>query len=113
MNWKAINSSCPHCRSTDFSHMLLKRLSSKIGELKVYCTNKQHGCRSILKIAEYEGHLSLVNAKGCQYIKLSCKNRCGCMIFRGNMDKHLREECPNRPLASVGAAMNVTCSDTP
>ena len=96
LNWKAINSSCPHCRNTDFSHMLLKRLSSKIGELKVYCANKQHGCRSILKITEYEGHLSLFNAKGCQYVKLSCENRCGSMIFRGNMDKHLREECLNR-----------------
>ena len=96
LKWKAINSSCPHCRSTDFSHMLLKRQSSKIGELKVYCANKQHGCRSILKITEYEGHLSLFNAKGCQYVKLSCENRCGSMIFRGNMDQHLIEECPNR-----------------
>ena len=76
LNWKAINSSCPHCRCTDFSHMLLKRLSNKIGELKVYCANKQHGCRSILKITEYGGHL-LVNAKGCQYVKLSCENTCG------------------------------------
>ena len=96
LDWKAINSSCPHCRCTDFTHMLLKRPSSKIGELKVYCANKQYGCRSILKIAEYEDHLSLVNAKGCQYVKLSCENKCGSMIFRGNMDQHLIEECPNR-----------------
>ena len=95
LNWKAINSSCPHCRCTDFSHMLLKRLSNKIGELKVYCANKQHGCRSILKITEYGGHL-LVNAKGCQYVKLSCENTCGNISGGGGGGGGGQYETPKR-----------------
>ena len=51
--WQKKNRLCPHCRSEEFSTILLKQRSRKIGELKVYCPNKQHGCKEELKIAEY------------------------------------------------------------
>ena len=97
---------CPHCRSTDFSTILLKQKSRKVGELKVYCLNKRHGCKAELKISEYENHLRQLNplsastAEVCQYIEVNCPNQCtAIMIFLGEVKKHLLKECPRRSVA--------------
>ena len=94
--WSRRNSSCPHCRSTDFSTIFRKQVNRKVGELKVYCPNKQHGCTAELKISEYEGHLSLANNKGCSYVELDCPNKCLAKVFRGEMGVHTREKCSRR-----------------
>ena len=90
------NSRCPHCRSTDFSTIFRKQINRKVSELKVYCPNKQHGCKAELKISEYEGHLSLANNKGCSYVELDCPNKCLAKVFRGEMGVHTWEKCPRR-----------------
>ena len=94
--WCMKNKTCPHCRSTDFSTILLKQKTRKVGQLKVYCPNKQHGCKAELKISEYDGHLSLANNKGCSYVLLDCPNDCKAKVFRGEMETHIREKCPKR-----------------
>ena len=83
--WLVKNKACPHCRSTGFSHMFMRRTEEKVGELKVYCPNKQHGCTGTLKLVEREEHLSPTNDGGCLYIKLECPNRCLAEIFHGEM----------------------------
>ena len=93
--WSRRNRTCPHCRSTGFSTMFRKQINRKINELKVYCPNKQHGCKAELKISEYDGHLSLAN-KGCSYVELDCPNKCLAKVFRGEMEVHTREKCPKR-----------------
>ena len=71
-------------------------MNRKVGELKVYCPNKQHGCKAELKISEYEGHLTLANNKGCSCVELDCPNKCLAKVFRGEMEVHTREKCPRR-----------------
>ena len=94
--WRKKNKTCPHCRSTDFSSMLLKQTCRKVGELKVYCSNKRHGCKAELKISEYESHLSTTNDKGCSYVQLDCPNDCKAKEFRGAMETHTQKKCPKR-----------------
>ena len=96
--WSMKNKSCPLCRSEDFSTILLKQKSRKIGELKVYCPNKQHGCKEELKIVEYADHLSATNDKGCLYTVLNCPIKCEAKVFRGEMEQHTQAECPRRPV---------------
>ena len=94
--WLVDNNSCPHCRSEDFMHMLLRQKSRKIGELKVYCPNKQHGCKAVLKMSDYGSHLSAANEEGCVYVKVGCPNDCAAVVFRGEIDAHVQDECPKR-----------------
>ena len=84
--WCRNNKTCPHCRSTDFSTIFRKQINRKVGELKVYCPNKQHGCKAELKISEYDS----------SYVELDCPNKCLAQVFRGEMGVHTREKCPRR-----------------
>ena len=97
--WWKKNQSCPHCRSTDFEKVLLKQKSRRIGNLKVYCPNKKHGCDSILKITECDNHLSTANAEGCLYIEVSCPNKCKIKVFRGDLKDHTEKQCCRRQVA--------------
>ena len=99
--WSQNDNTCPHCRSTDFSHMLLKQQSRKIGELKVYCPNKKHGCKSVLKISECGDHLSATNDKGCSYVKLNCPFNCKTEVFRADMASHTQKQCPKRCVTCI------------
>ena len=94
--WLLKNNACPHCRSTNFTHVLMQQTSRKAKELKVYCPNRQHGCKTVLKVSECEEHLATTNAKGCLYIKLNCPNDCKAELFRGEMETHTKKECPRR-----------------
>ena len=94
--WLEDNTSCPHCRSSGFSYMLMKQSNRKVGELKVYCLNKHHGCKAELKISEYHNHLSTANHKGCAYVQLDCPNNCSAKVFRGKMLEHQQKLCPKR-----------------
>ena len=76
--------------------MLMKQTKRKIGELKVYCSNKQHGCQAELKVSDYEGHLSTTNKEGCLYVKVACPNDCQNLVFRCGMKGHVEGECPKR-----------------
>ncbi len=93
--WWEKNKSCPHCRSPNFETVLLRQKSRKVGELKVYCPNKQYGCKFILKINGYDNHLSTTNTEGCQYITQSCP-KCKLKVFRGSLTMHTKEQCPRR-----------------
>ena len=97
--WLLKNKTCPHCRSANFSHIFMHPTSRKIGNLKVYCPNKQHGCKVALKISEYEQHLSTTDDRGCLYVKLKCQNNCTAEVFRGEMLTHIWNECPKRLVA--------------
>ena len=91
--WLKCNKTCPHCRSTDFSHMLMQRPIRKIGELKMYCLNKKHGCKCVHKVSESEKH-----TEECQYQMINCL-KCDSLVLRGCMKKHTKELCPRRPVS--------------
>ena len=104
--WLEDNTSCPHCRSSGFSHMLMKQTNRKVGEVKVYCPNKHHGCKAELKISEHQNHLSTANDKGCAYVELDCPNNCSAKVFRGKMLEHQQKLCPKRIVSCAYCKLN-------
>ncbi len=94
--WMTKNKTCPHCRNTKFAYMHSMRQEDRISKLLVYCANKVHGCKSTLKISEYQHHLSVDNPQGCFFTKLPCLIQCGANLFRGDLDKHCKAKCPKR-----------------
>ncbi|KAK6183115.1 hypothetical protein SNE40_010654 [Patella caerulea] len=61
----------------------------EILNLKVYCTNKEHGCNHVDTLRKIQAHLSQ-----CQYQVAKCPNA-GCTekILKENYDKHIKS-CP-------------------
>ena len=94
--WLQRKNACPHCRSRNYTHVLMQQTNRKIRELKVYCPNKQHGCKNTLKISECEEHLSTTDDKGCLYVKLKCPNSCSIEVIRKEMKTHTEKDCPRR-----------------
>ncbi len=84
------------CRNTKFSYMHSMRQEDRISKLLVYCANKTHGCKSTLKVSEYQHHLSVDNAQGCFFTKLPCPIQCGADLFRGDLDNHRKAKCFKR-----------------
>lgn len=103
---KSLESSkaCPYCHSRTFSYMLMSQKSSEMADMKlqVCCPNKAHGCKCVLKISDYDAHLSSTNNGGCLYAKLNCPNGCNALVFRGDMADHRQRICPNRSPAQNG-----------
>ena len=95
--WQGQNESCPHCRSTGYAHMLMKQTIRKVGELKLYCPNKKHGCLAIVKVSEYNAHLG--DPQGCQYVEMKCSYLCNSTVFRCHMADHQAYHCVRRPFS--------------
>ena len=87
--------SCPHCRKVNFAHIVSKPLQRKINELKVFCSNRDKGCKAILNLEELKSHLLVSNDFGCDYVSIPCSNECGQLAFRGEMDSH-QKKCTKR-----------------
>ena len=95
--WLRRDQSCPHCRSTNFSTILLKQKSRRAEALKVYCPNKRHGCKAELKVSGFQSHLSAALSKGgCPYALLDCPYNCKAKLFRCEMKTHRQAKCPRR-----------------
>lgn len=84
---------CPHCREVDFVHIVSKPLKRKINELKVFCSNRDKGCKDTLNLEELKSHL--LHTSGCGYVSIPCWNECSQSVFRGEMDLHLKR-CTKR-----------------
>ena len=87
------NFTCPNCRkkiaNNYFKDINTKR---KIRQLKVYCTNKENGCRYKGELKDLEGHLT-----NCLYQIIKCPNQCDVLtVQRHHLQHHLKEDCPNR-----------------
>ena len=82
--------SCPHCRNTDFVHILDKQTRREIDELKVYCPRRPHGC-------VWEGELCLLKSheKDCSFTTVKCPH-CSMSIPRKDLESHSTTACPLR-----------------
>ena len=102
--WKEINGSarCPVC-GTEFEdnsiiddfrmtqNYLVERV---IKSLKVYCTNKEKGCKWQGELMNINNHLG--NSDGCQFDEVKCSNECGKMMQRQYLTSHVETDCPCR-----------------
>ena len=83
---------CPHCRSTNFSHIRYLPLKRKINDLQVYCSNWKYGCTTITSVNGLDDHLS-----ECPYTTVKCSYKCGQALFRKDLTDHTKNKCQYRP----------------
>ena len=88
-------SQCPSCGQTDFSAFLHQKYKAKISALRIRCTMKVQGCEWIGELKQLEEHLDIAEGD-CMYVTVDCPQNCENQVQKLNMDKHIKEECPNR-----------------
>ena len=84
------NARCPNPRG--FKMFRNKQIERTVNELKVYCTNKSKGCNWQYKVGEITIHL----ARNCQFEDIECTNKCGQMVQRQHLSRHVINDCPSR-----------------
>ena len=95
--------SCPHCRAkgSGFNHFLDKKLKREISELKIWCSNKDKGCKWRNELQSLEKHIK--SADGCGYVKVECTimfEECP-KILRKDLDEHVRNTCEYRSVTCI------------
>ena len=84
------NARCPNPRG--FKMFKNKQIERTVNELKVYCTNKSKGCSWQDKVCEITIHLT----RNCQFEDIECTNKCGQMVQRQHLSRHVISDCPSR-----------------
>ena len=100
--------SCPHCRAkgSRFKHFLDKKLKREISELKIWCSNKDKGCKWRDKLQNLKKHIK--SDDGCGYVEIKCPNcpelfllkKCPKML-RKDLDEHIRNTCEHRSVTCM------------
>ncbi|XP_064389731.1 TNF receptor-associated factor 4-like [Halichondria panicea] len=85
--------SCPHCRSDAFTHIIDKSKQREINELHVECPNKEYGCEEHITRGDLKKHMTK-----CTHVTIQCTNKCEDIMFRKDLDEHLREHCQSRKI---------------
>lgn len=81
------NHSCPHCRETEFSHLLDKSVERQVKKLKVNCEYSRDGCSWVGELCYLESH-----CKKCDYGLTSC-SECSDKIKQQDLSDHLAKHC--------------------
>lgn len=84
------NARCPNPRGLKMFRN--KQIERTVNELKVYCTNRSKGCGWQDRVSEIPLHL----ARNCQFEDVECTNKCGHMIQRQQLSRHVSNECQSR-----------------
>ena len=92
--------SCPHCRAkgSGFNHFLDKKLKREISELKIWCSNKDKGCKWRDELQNLEKHIK--SDDGCSYVEVKCPQAISFIkcpkLLRKDLDEHIRNTCKYR-----------------
>ncbi len=90
---------CPLCNSPDFTTFLHKGVAREVNALRVYCPKKAQGCDWQGELGQVDRHLNpTANSRGCGFVMVECKYRCGGMFERRVIDSHEAEDCAKRPI---------------
>ena len=110
---KAANKPCPCCKAERFEKFADKRLKQTLYEFKVYCTNKEQGCKWIGELRQLDKHLNsnpsqekqlegciyvYIYVYICQYIKVKC-HHCSKLVHRSHIQIHQSKQCLRRPFS--------------
>ena len=100
---KKDNKPCPCCNSKDFDKFEDKRLKRSLYEFKVYCTNKQQGCKWEGELGELDNHLNSNPGQqnqldGCQFMQINCLH-CEELFLRSDIQLHQETACLKRPFS--------------
>ena len=95
------NNPCPLCNEPGFTTFLHKGVTREVNALKIYCPNKPQGCDWQGELGQVEKHLNPEDEsreKGCGFVMVECKYKCGNNLQRQMIAKHETEECPKLPI---------------
>uniref|UniRef100_A0A7E4W4J1 RING-type E3 ubiquitin transferase n=1 Tax=Panagrellus redivivus TaxID=6233 RepID=A0A7E4W4J1_PANRE len=84
---------CPECAAIIEHEKTTpdKTLQRRIRKLGVQCTYKDNGCPWQGELRQLESHTSL-----CEFADSLCPNGCGTLIAKGDLDRHIAEDCLKR-----------------
>ncbi len=77
---------CPHCRTEGFKHIRSLPMLRMINGLTISCPMSRLGCPEVFRKDGLNEHLKI-----CKYILVHCSNKCGEMVYRKDVEKHLLE----------------------
>ncbi len=83
---------CPLCKQLRFGTFLDKKQKRKVLELKVNCSMKLRGCSWTGELGELDSHTD-TGAGDCQFVDVTCPNKCGENLQRHLMGSHLSDTC--------------------
>ena len=83
---------CPMCRCEDFTCVRNRQSERIIKNLRVFCTNKNDGCRWQGEINNIDKHLT----EECQYQMVDCPNNCGKAVQKQFFINHVKNACIRR-----------------
>ncbi len=90
---------CPLCNSSDFTTLLHKGVAREVNALRVYCPKKAQGCDWQGELGQVDHHLNpTANSRGCGFVMVECKYKCGGLFERRVIDSHETDDCANRPI---------------
>ena len=100
---KAAKKPCPCCKAKKFDKFEDKRLKRTLYEFKVYCTNKEKGCKWIGELSQLDKHLNSnpsqeKQLEGCQFTQVKCLH-CSELIQRSGIQLHQNKQCSKRPFS--------------
>lgn len=88
------SNNCPICRKEGFVSYPNWHLDREIKSLRVYCSNKEKGCKWQGELYDIDNHLG--NPDGCRFEEVDCLSGCGRIMQRQYVTVHVENECPNR-----------------
>ena len=99
---KKENKLCPCCNK-EFDKFEDKRLKRSLYEFKVYCINKQQGCKWEEDLRELDNHLNSNPGQqnqldGCQFMQINCLH-CAELFLRSDIQLHQETACLKRPFS--------------
>ncbi|XP_062512182.1 TNF receptor-associated factor 6-B-like [Corticium candelabrum] len=96
---------CPVCREEQKESEIFPNNYDKreIMSLKIYCDQQEKGCGWKGELGERETH-----NETCGYVDVLCKNECGIMVMKKDMESHMKETCVNRKVECVYCKTTVT-----
>ena len=103
---------CPTCNEA-FTTFPDKRLRRTLGGFRVYCSNKEEGCKWVGELGDLEMHLnskpsSERQLEGCLFEKVACIY-CTFLFQRRYINKHhSNNDCPNRPFVCEHCGHNAS-----
>ena len=86
-----ITDACPMCRSEEFFTIANKQVNRAVKSLRVFCSNKELGCKWQGEVNDIISHLQKDN--GCKFEVVTCSNKCGKSLQRQYLAAHVADEC--------------------
>ena len=87
-------STCPVCRSEQFTHFPNKQNERVIKSLHVFCSSKEKGCEWQGEINDISSHLD-----DCLFEEVICPYNCNAILWRKCVNDHLENDCPRRKVS--------------